>query len=116
MWQSFWAGRRGEGEVWLRLWRTAVTAAFGRGERELGRGENGHGRERERCGAAHGVARGIQVTRGRTGRQVAWQHGRARASGTRPSFWQRRKTAGKEAVVGWAGHLGRQVGCRGKSR
>ena len=65
-----------------------MTVAFGRArERARGRG-NGHGRERERCGAARGVARGIQATRGRTGRQVAWRHGRARAPATRLADWR----------------------------
>ena len=42
-----------------------------------------------------------RATRGRRqagGGRGAW----ARASATRASSWQRRKTTGKEAVVGWA--------------
>ena len=33
-----------------------------------------------------------------------------RASGTRSSSWQRRKTTGEEAVVGWAGEAGPATG------
>ena len=38
---------KAKGRRWLRLWRTAVTAALGRGERERGRGEE-WARESER--------------------------------------------------------------------
>ena len=45
--------------------------------------------------------------RARARRQAGVGRGRlrARASDTRSSSWQRRKTTGKEAVLGWAGQL-----------
>ena len=114
--RSPWTARRGEGS-------SVATGTAGGGdggararEGERTRGGERHGRELEGVGEV-AWRRGEGPER-RGGSQAGWRwpHCGARALGTRPSFWQRRKTTGKEAVVGWAGHLGRQVGCRGKSR
>ena len=46
----------------------------------------------------------VQTSRGAGGKQEVARGG-AHASGMRPSSWQRRKTTGEVAVVGWAGQL-----------
>ena len=46
----------------------------------------------------------VQTSRGAGGKQEVARGG-AHASGMRPSSWQRRKTTGEVAVVGWASQL-----------
>ena len=96
-------GRAGEarGWRWLRQRWLVATVALGR-ERERGGRENGHGRERERCGAARGVVRAIQATRGEAGGGAHARERRARA----PVLLARGR--GRLArPAGWAGLLGR---------
>ena len=66
------------GRRWLRQRWPVATAALDR-ERERGGRENGHGREQERCGAARGVVRAIQATRGEAGGGAHARGRRARA-------------------------------------
>ena len=88
-------GGYGNGGRWRRQ-RSAVR------ERERGGRENGHGRERERCGAARGVVRAIQATRGEAGGGAHARGRRARA----PVLLARGR--GRLArPAGWAGLLGR---------
>jgi len=76
------------GRRWLRQWRVAATAAFGRGEREQGRkrGEKRGGRP-DRDGTRD-VAQRVALAGERAGRLVAWWHGGAGASATRLSDWR----------------------------
>ena len=76
------------GRRWLRQWRVAATAAFGRGEREQGRkrGEKRGGRP-DRDGTRD-VAQRVALAGERAGRLVAWLHGGVRASATRLSDWR----------------------------
>ena len=87
----------------LRLWRTAVTAAFGHGERERGKGENGHGRVRGKRGGAWRRAGdpGDEREKQEVAEDVA---AACVVPGFSPAYWQ-------EVEDGAApGGLGRQVG------
>ena len=99
------------GRRWLRRCSSVAAGAFGEMGKRRGREQGGGMRGRiDRDGTEEEDPRRCAVPRTQAGRQVAWQHGRARASGTRSSSWKRRKMTGEEALVGWAGHLGRQAG------
>ena len=115
-----WLGEEGEGVV-AELWSVFGRCGSGRGhggcgrwrrpvrprERERrGRG-NGHGGERERCGAARGVARVFQARRGRSRR---W-----------PDAWPRAPSAcpcppgTRKGTTGTASWLGRPAGPLGQA-
>ena len=102
MWRSSCTGRGSEGEA-----VDTATTSGGEGSARLWERERERARQGERGvvemgpWGLRGNARGAQALGGK--QEVA--HGGARASGTRPSSWQRRKTTGEVAVVGWAGQL-----------
>ena len=71
--------------------------------RERERAEEGE-RSRESERGPEGLRGALSQLQAVGGKQDV-VHGGAHASGTRPSSWQRRKTTGEVAVVGWTGQL-----------